>query len=1414
MKMQRILHLAALVAAAATLALTSGMIDSLRAGGPLILRDVGEPLLWPGNPPTVILRFDRGSMGHLTPAQTLAHQQAAAQAWTDIPTSSITLVDGGPAQALRGPEGAGDFAVESILSVLGVNNGGLTPLVIDNEDVDRNGNGDIFDALGFGAGVLGVASPEFTSDGSISEGIVLINGQSMSPGDTDGSQFRGVLVHELGHLLNLAHTVVNGQAVFFNGTDALYPDGTPLGAGLEHVETMYPFIAPIAGGTGVFQAQPHLDDRAILSKLYPQPGASLEQAGSIGGRVLSTLSTPRTGFHVIARNQAGDPLVDAVSAISGDFVQLRNVLNDLTGRYELNLLTPGGRYSLELRDTRGGGFSTQVYRTPDGAGNIAFLLVPAPEEFFSGPDEDNASPPDDPQAPPFLIEVQTGGPDQAVQADILLNEFTVPVNDNCSQAVSVPLSQLPFQDIRRTGGATRETDEINSPCGFFEEGRSVWYRIENDTEEVKAILITTALSDYFNVIHLLDGECSSLEPGTEAACDLTGSPLSGSALSLSIEPGASHFIRVADSDLTLGSGGDLVFNVLELPPAPSNDECGGALEIDSLPFMDVRDVSSAQVEDDEPNLVCIVPVGTASVWYTYTHDQPFTESLLITTAGSNYDTVIQVYEGSCAQLQAGSCDDDGGPGRTSINTFTAVPGVTYLIKVAAFDGVGGNLHLSMDRFPEAPPNDNCAQATPVAVSQLPFLDQTSTLSADNEPNEPSTTCGASRPAEQSGSIWYRLLNDTPLPAEVLLSTEGSEFINVLQIYQGGCSAFLPVQCDAFSGTGITGRTTVTIAPAESIWVKAATFGSRRGGLSLFRAEWLNPVLDGEVQLTLSNLEERRTTAREPLKLGASVLNNSANAVSGVTLQLMLTEAAFPAQASAEDGQCEAGQAPASSFTCRWDTLQPGQQVLVELDTLPRTGGEIDLTSSLDWDQAPGAQAERQVTLSSTVRPFLIFPARLSVDVPTLFDNTFVGLAVVNTTPDSQNLVLQGLDVTGQSLFITDPAAVLEPRGQTALTTEQAGALGQDTLSIAARGQDDLSGFFMVGDLSLQRLDGIGRRLEEGRELVFPVVQEDGFHATQLYLFNPSAEDNPVLELKLFNAEGQELAERTLGFPSNATLLVPVADLFEAPQVDQGFITLHAPHPMKGFSFVASEQSMMAAAAQAPEPAFELFAPHYLIDNQGGNTVLRLYNASHGDLKVRGTIFDEDGLALRIRDFTIGPQKLFVSDLTALFEVDAGPSGLQTGHLIFQFQPTDFVGFFGPLGHVVGSLEFRTGQERTRSLLPLQAFGRELTRFYQVAQSDEIGMFTGLAIYNTDPFTATVTVRAFDSQGRLAEEKVFELDGNRRVLGLLNEEIFFGPGFELVTGHIEVESSDPLVTFALFGDFPGRFLSAIEGQPAN
>lgn len=124
---------------------------------------------------------------------------------------------------------------------------------------------------------------------------------------------------------------------------------------------------------------------------------------------------------------------------------------------------------------------------------------------------------------------------------------------------------------------------------------------------------------------------------------------------------------------------------------PANDAWANREAIASLPFSDTEAaIGSATVEASDPIVVCrLGPAsqGGNTVWYTYTTGAS-TQYVNISTAGSDYDTMISVYTGSPGsfELVAGGCNDDGAPSapRSRINGLRLSPGTTYSIEGARF----------------------------------------------------------------------------------------------------------------------------------------------------------------------------------------------------------------------------------------------------------------------------------------------------------------------------------------------------------------------------------------------------------------------------------------------------------------------------------------------------------------------------------------------------------------------------------------------------------------------------------------------------------------------------------------------------------------------------------------------------------
>jgi hypothetical protein len=267
------------------------------AGGPLLVvpTDHGlQPAKWQG---TVKVYTDLGTLGVVDNALANKLVKSSLQQWSSVPTSSFRAQVVGTMADL----GLGDITGANAARIIGADNGGGIHVIFDAD-------GSVLrDFIGVGDGVLGIATPEFLeAEGStrIVEGWVIITAEGEGIEEVvTGAPLSGVITHELGHVIGLAHTQTNG--LYFRnqpieawglpaGAERAGPDQCPAKVTTypttEQVETMFPFIdpypwCPTYNSPGMATVN-IADDQAALAALYPAPGYS-QRTGTIAGRVLA-----------------------------------------------------------------------------------------------------------------------------------------------------------------------------------------------------------------------------------------------------------------------------------------------------------------------------------------------------------------------------------------------------------------------------------------------------------------------------------------------------------------------------------------------------------------------------------------------------------------------------------------------------------------------------------------------------------------------------------------------------------------------------------------------------------------------------------------------------------------------------------------------------------------------------------------------------------------------------------------------------------------------------------------------------------------------------------------------------------------------------------------------------------------------
>lgn len=126
-------------------------------------------------------------------------------------------------------------------------------------------------------------------------------------------------------------------------------------------------------------------------------------------------------------------------------------------------------------------------------------------------------------------------------------------------------------------------------------------------------------------------------------------------------------------------------------PAPTNDLCSGALPMTAGTIYTIN--TSIATASGDPTPGCQPSFGKG-VWYSFTPSA--SGAVTVNTCGSDFDTVLAVYKGTCGALTAVACNDDDGPacaGSQASLTFAGTAGVTYLILAGGSGGAGGTLKI-------------------------------------------------------------------------------------------------------------------------------------------------------------------------------------------------------------------------------------------------------------------------------------------------------------------------------------------------------------------------------------------------------------------------------------------------------------------------------------------------------------------------------------------------------------------------------------------------------------------------------------------------------------------------------------------------------------------------------------------------
>ena len=222
----------------------------------------------------------------------------------------------------------------------------------------------------------------------------------------------------------------------------------------------------------------------------------------------------------------------------------------------------------------------------------------------------------------------------------------------------------------------------------------------------------------------------------------------------------------------------------------ANDEIAGATVIAALPYNTSQNTRSATSNASDPVHSCTASADSRTVWFRYL--PTFNGTLTVNTLGSDYDTVLAVYQGTAAAGTVLGCNDDASEFTlTSALTLPVTSGQSILIEVGGYGSasIGGTMFLNLTGIPNsAVNNDETASATAIATLPAVFSEDTSAATAGA--SDPLHSCTASVDGK---SVWFRYVST--YNGTLRLSTVGSDYDTVLSAYLTTATAPNQVACN-------------------------------------------------------------------------------------------------------------------------------------------------------------------------------------------------------------------------------------------------------------------------------------------------------------------------------------------------------------------------------------------------------------------------------------------------------------------------------------------------------------------------------------------------------------------------------------------------------------------------------------------
>jgi cysteine-rich repeat protein len=258
--------------------------------------------------------------------------------------------------------------------------------------------------------------------------------------------------------------------------------------------------------------------------------------------------------------------------------------------------------------------------------------------------------------------------------------------------------------------------------------------------------------------------------------------------------------------------------------APANDTCTGS-GIVTIPGINGTTTYSGSTcaAANDWTYACGTTTG-AGADVVYRLELAGRKSVTLTTVGSGFDAMLFLRSGATCPGMAVVCDDNtagGTPGQARITRILDA-GVYWIILDGATAAALGSfvLNATIADAPTAPPNDTCATATPLTLSNTlqTVVGDTSAATDDN------AGCAGAGGAD----VWYTFT--LPVSHAVFLSTaDGGTWDSLIHVRSGSCTGPVTAYGCADDACSTVRSMFVGILPAGTYYVAIDGFSAAAAG---------------------------------------------------------------------------------------------------------------------------------------------------------------------------------------------------------------------------------------------------------------------------------------------------------------------------------------------------------------------------------------------------------------------------------------------------------------------------------------------------------------------------------------------------------------------------------------------------------